>query len=202
MILSNQDRSKPRRISTKTTTILGVVLIVVVFALPVIPMTYYLPYREEVPILAFIVQTNVLVNLTDIALEGGDYKFWHVQIEDYKMADFSLESSESVDAAMMALDEFEAFQDTMSVDQALVSVLDADSINLEYRVPVTETYFFVIYNHHDGSIGEAIDTTINSVTVTESWEEESVDFVIEEGVRNMTTAVTLWQLITGSTPVF
>jgi hypothetical protein len=201
MIVSNQGRSKPR-ITKKTATILGVVLIVVVFALPVIPMTYYLPYREEVPILAFVVQTNVLVNSTTIALEGGAYKFWHLQIEDYKMADFSLESSETVHAAIMALDEFEAFQDTMSVAQALVSRLDADSIDLEYQVPVTETYFFVIYNHHNGSIDEAIDTTINSATITESWEEETVTFIIEEGVRNMTTTVTLWQLITGSTPVF
>ena len=203
MTVSSLDRSKPRRINKQTATILGVVIIGVVFALPVFPLTYHIPYREEVPILELIVHTNVLVNSTDIPLEGGAYKFWHIQIDDYKVVDFSLESSETVHAAIMSLEEYEAFQDTMSVDQSIIIKLDADSIDLEYQIPVTETYFFVIYNYYDGSQGtENKETIIDSVTITESWEEEVVNYIIEQGIRNETATVTLWQIITGSTPVF
>ena len=200
--VSSLDHSISSRINKQTGAILGVVIIGVIFALPVFPVTYHIPYREEVPILELIVHTNVLVNSTDIPLEGGAYKFWHVQIEDYKVVDFSLESSETVHAAIMSLEEYEAFQDTMSVDQSTKSELDSNSIDLEYQIPVTETYFFIIFNHHDGNMVEAEDTTINSVMIAESWEEEVVNYVIEQGIRNETATVTLWQIITGSTPIF
>ncbi len=203
MTVSSVDRSKPRKINRQNAALLGVVIIGVVFTLPVFPVTYHIPYREEVPIQELIVNTNVVVNSTGIPLEGGAHKFWHVQIDDYKVVDFSLESSETVDAAIMSLEEYEAFQDTLSVDQCIKIELDADSIDMEYQIPVTETYFFVVYNHHDGSQGtEDMYTIIDSVTITESWEEEVVNYVIEEGIRDETATVTLWQIITGSTPVF
>jgi hypothetical protein len=166
-------------------------------------VTYHIPYSEEISKLELVARTNVIVNSTGVPLEGGAHKFWHVQIEDNKLVDFSLESSETMHAAIMSLEEYEAFQDTMSVDQCIKIELDADSIDLEYHVPVTETYFFVIYNHHDGSQGtEDMETMIDSVTITESWEEEVVNYVIEQGIRDETATVTLWQIITGSTPVF
>ena len=109
---SSLDRSKSRRINKQTAAILGVVIIGVVFALPVFPITYHIPYREEVPILELVVHTNFLVNSTGIPLEGGAYKFWHIQIDDYTVVDFSIESSETVHAAIMSLEEYETFQDT------------------------------------------------------------------------------------------
>ncbi len=203
MTVGSLDRSRPRGINRRTATILGVVILGVVFALPVFPMTYYIPYLEEVPTLKLVVQTSVLINSSGIPLGGGDHKFWHIQIEDDKVVDFSLESSETVHAAIMSPEEYEAFQDTKSVDPSIKSSLDADSIELEYQVPVTETYFFVIYNHHDGSQGtENMGSMIGSVTITESWEEEVTEIVMEQRVREETASVTLWQIITGSTPVY
>lgn len=201
--MGNEDRSKPRGINKRTAIILGVVILGAVFALPVFPMTYYIPYFEEVPTLKLIVQTSVVVNSSDIPLEGGDHKFWHIKIEDDKVVEFSLESSETVHAAIMSLDEYETFQGTNSMDPSIKSSLDADSIELKIQIPVTETYFFVIYNHHDGSQGtESKGTMIYSVTITESWEEEVTEMVTEQRVREETATVTLWQIITGSTPVY
>ena len=203
LIVDNEDRSKPGGSKKRTVIILGIVILGVVFALPVFPMTYHIPYREEVPTLKNVAQTSTVVNFSDILLEGGDHKFWHIQIEDDREVDFSLESSETVHAVIMSMDEYEAFQDTKSFDPSSTSELDADSIDLEYQIPVTETYFFVIYNHHDGSQGtENIETIIDSVTIIESWEEEVTEMVIEEGVREATATVTLWHILTGSTPVF
>jgi hypothetical protein len=166
-------------------------------------MTYHIPYWEEVPTLKNVAQTSVSVNFSEILIEGGDHKFWHLQIEDYKLVDFSLESSETVHAAIMSMDEYETFQNTKSVDPSSTTEIDADSIDIEYQIPVTETYFFVIYNHHDGSLGtESMETIIDSVTIIESWEEEVTEMVIEEGVHEATATVTLWQILTGSTPVF
>ncbi len=201
--MGNEDRSKPGGINKRTATILGVVILGAVFALPVFPMTYYIPYFEEVPTLKLIVQTSVVVNSSDIHLEGGDHKFWHIKIEDDKVVEFSLESSETVHATIMSLDEYETFQDTNSMDPSIKSRLDADSIELEIQIPVTETYFFVIYNHHDGNQGtESKGTMIYSVTITESWEEEVTEMVMEQRVREESAAVTLWQILTGSTPVY
>jgi hypothetical protein len=203
LIVGNQDRSKPGGKSKRTAIILGVVVLGVVFALPVFPMTYYIPYMEEVPTLKLIVQTSVVVNFSGIPLEGGDHKFWHIQIEDDRVVEFSLESSETVHAAIMSLEEYEAFQGTNSMDPSIKSRLDADSIELEIQIPVTETYFFVIYNHHDGSQGtENKGTIIDSVMITESWEEEVTEMVMEQRVREETATVTLWQILTGSTPVY
>ena len=201
--MSEKNRSKSRNMNKKTATLLGVVIIgVVIFALPIIPVSYRIPYREEVPILRLIGQTRVFVNSTDVHLEGGAYKFWNRQIDDYKGVDFSLIASETVHAAIMSPEEFEAFQGTLSIDQSPTSILESSSIDLEYQIPVTETYFFVIHNHHDGNQGAKKETTIYSVTITESWEEEALEYKIEEGIRNETATVTLWQLITGSTPVY
>ena len=125
-----------------------------------------------------------------------------MQIEDYKGVGFFLNASETVHTAIMSPEEFEAFQDTLSIDQSPTSILESSSIDLEHQIPVTETYFFVIHNHHDGNQGVKKETTIYSVTITESWEEEALEYKIEEGIRNETAMVTLWQLITGSTPVY
>ncbi len=201
--MGDEGRSKPGGINKRTATILGAVILGVVFALPVFPMTYYIPYMEEVPTLKTIVQRSVVVNSSDILLEGGAHKFWHIQIEDDKVVDFSLVSSETVNAAIMSLDEYEAFQGTNSMDPSIESRLDADSIELEYEIPVTETYFFVIYNHHNGSQGtEDKGTIIDSVMITESWEEEVTEMVMEQRVREETASVSLWQILTGSTPVY
>lgn len=201
--MSEKNRSISRNMNKKTATRLGVVIIgVVIFALPIIPVSYRIPYREEVPILRLIGQTRVFVNSTDVHLEGGAYKFWNRQIDDYKRVDFSLRASETVHAAIMSPEEFEAFQGTLSIDQSPTSILESSSIDLEYQIPVTETYFFVIHNHHDGNQGAKKETTIYSVTITESWEEEALEYKIKEGIRNETAMVTLWQLITGSTPVY
>ena len=201
--MSEKNRSKSRNMNKKTATLLGVVIIgVVIFALPIIPVSYRIPYREEVPILRLIGQTRVFVNSTDVHLEGGAYKFWNRQIDDYKRVDFSLRASETVRAAIMSPEEFEAFQGTLSIDQSPTSILESSSIDLEYQIPVTETYFFVIHNHHDGNQGAKKETTIYSVMITDSWEEEALEYKIKEGIRNETAIVTLWQLITGSTPVY
>lgn len=173
-----------------------------IFALPIIPVSYQIPYREEVPILRLIGQTRVFVNSTDVHLEGGAYRYWRRQIEDYKRVVFSVRTSETVHAAILSPEEFEAFQGILSIDQPSTSMLESSSIDLEYQIPVTETYFFVIHNHHDGSQGAARETTIYSVTITESWVEESMDYVVEQGVRNETAYVTVWQMTTGSAPVF
>ena len=196
--MGEEDSLKPRGINRRTAIILGVVILGAVFALPVFPMTYYVPYFEEVPTLKVIDQTSVVVNLSDIPLEGGDHKFWHIQVEEDKAVEFSLESSETVHAAIMSPEEYVAFQGTKSVGPSIKSSLDAESIDLEYQIPVTETYFFVIYNPHDGSLG----TMIESVAITESWEEEVTEIVMEQRAREETASGTLWQILTGSTPTY
>ena len=100
-------------------------------------------------------------------------------------------------------EEYEAFQGTKSVGPSIKSSLDAESIDLEYQIPVTETYFCVIYNPHDGSQGtESLGTMIETVAITESWEEEVTEIVMEQRAREETASVTLWQILTGSTPTY
>ena len=70
--MGKEDISKPRGINRRPAIILGVVILGAVFALPVFPMTYYIPYFEEVPTLKVIDQTNVVTNLRDIPLEEGE----------------------------------------------------------------------------------------------------------------------------------
>ena len=91
LIVGNEERSKPGGRKKLTAIILGVVILGVVFALPVFPMTYHIPYREEVPTLKNVAQTSVVVNFSDILLEGGDHKFWHIHIEDYKVLEECLD---------------------------------------------------------------------------------------------------------------
>ena len=89
------------------------------------------------------------------------------------------------------------------MDPSIKSSLDVDSVDLEYQVPVTETYFFVIYNPHNGSQGtESMNMMIESVTITELWEEEVTEIVMEQRDRKETASVTLWQILTGSTPTY
>ena len=55
--MSEKNRSKFRNMNKKTATLLGVVIIgVVIFALPIIPVSYHVPYCE-VPILKLIEET-------------------------------------------------------------------------------------------------------------------------------------------------
>ena len=71
------------------------------------------------------------------------------------------------------------------------------------RYPSLRPIFFVIYNHHDGSQGtENKGTIIDSVMITESWEEEVTEIVMEQRAREETASGTLWQILTGSTPTY
>ncbi len=186
----------------RTKVLIVAALVLCVLFVPFIPISYYLPYEEEVPVISQVLLTNEIVNNTNLVVEGMDYLYWSKTLEAGRTIKFNVRSDEPLQIAMLSSSDFNEFEDTNQLDPSEEYIQETTDANLTYHHLTSETQYFIIHNNQLSSEAEPVNVNIRSVSIIEEWTEEHVEYTFERVIREQTALVPLWQVIMGTTPDF
>jgi len=177
-------------------------IVLCVFFVPFIPISYYLPYDEEVPVISRVSFTNEIFGNTDLMVEGMDYLYWSKTLEEGRTIKFNVRSEKPLLIAILSSSDFNEFEDSNELDPTQDNIQETSDANFTYQNLSSDTQYFVVYNTQLSPEEEPLNVNIHSVSIIEEWTEEQIEYTIERKIREETALVTLWQVITGTTPTF
>ena len=192
-------------------------------AVPAIPVSYQEsyevsvpydeqePYTVQVPYQTMESKQQSLGSTSDRTLEGGYYIYWSPSISVGRDIEFSVSASDTVHLFVFTPTQYTKFTDTGAQTPNEKQLLEISSGKLGYHVSTYGTYYFVIYNPHDGFLGIGKKNVgIYSASIQAYWQEEVTKYRTETKYRTITKyrtethyrtlekRVTLLDAITGS----
>lgn len=188
--------------SSRTGVILVAALIVVAgiaYAIPVIPVTYEESYQVQVPYTWIDEKEETIGSVNDRTVEGGYYIYWNSYIPVGRDVEFSVSASDTVNLYVFTSSQYSNYRDTGSKTPNEKEIIDLSSGKLGYHVSASDTYYFCVYNPHDGFLGiGAKSVGIYSSSVVEYWQEEETEDRWETHTRDVTIRVTLLEYLSGN----
>ncbi len=230
---------REKNISTNRTALILIIITVAgagfAFAIPAFPVTYEESYQVDVPYdeqeeytvqvpyteqEAYYVQVpyetmedkqQTLGSSSDRTIEGGSSFYWYPHIPLGRDIEFYVHASDTVNLYIFTASQFANYQDTGSRSTNEKQLLDVTSGTLGYHISTSGTYYFVVYNPHDGFLGFGKKSVgIYSSSINAYWQEEVTKqraetryrtvtkSRMETHTRDVTIRVTLAELVSGS----
>ncbi len=172
------------------------ILVVAVLVLPIIPTSYQVPYREPIEVQVMIPYSVTVLGESALSLGSGEYMDWGSEYEAGSTLSIQLESDSPVLVAVLDEAQFVVFEDQGEIGQDLF-YQETDDVDASITIDVTGSYSVMVFNQIDG--GQAV--LINSITISENWEQEETQIQYTNGTRTMTDMISILQLIMGP-PVY
>lgn len=190
------------------------------YAIPAFPLTYEESYEVEVPYdeqEAYTVQVpystmedkqQTLGSTSDRTIEGGYSIYWDPVVHLGRDIEFSVSASDTVFLYIFSASQYANYRDTGSKTPNEKESLEISSGKIGYHVSSTGTYYFCVYNPHDGFLGiGAKSVGVYSSSVVAFWQEEVTKYRtetryqtvtktrMETHTREVTIRVTLFELL-------
>ena len=142
---------------------------------------------------------------SDRTLEGGYYIYWDSYLPVGRDVELLVSASDTVFLYIFTSSQYNNFKDTGSKTPNEKASPEISSGKIGYHVSSTGTYYFCVYNPHDGFLGFGDKSVgIYSASIEAYWQEEVTKQQTETRyrtvtkTREVTTRVTLLELLSGS----
>ena len=193
------------------------------YAIPVVPVTYEESYKVDVPYdeqEEYIVQVpyttmenkqQTLGATSDKTIEGGYYTYWSPNIPVGRDVEFSVSASDTIYLYIFTVSQYNNYRDTGSKTPNEKQSVEMASGKIGYHVSATGTYYFCVYNPHDGFLGFGEKSVgVYSASIEAFWQEEvtknraetryrTVSKVrTETHIRDVTIRVTILEYLSGN----
>ncbi|MGH9879006.1 MAG: hypothetical protein ACRD5H_15355 [Nitrososphaerales archaeon] len=157
-----------------------VVVVVMMFA-PIVPVSYQEAYTEiqtrqesyvvvekrQEPYTTIETRTENLLTITDTTIPGGEWAGQSVYIPRDRSIELRVSASDTLRTYVMSQSDYEA-----NNNQYSNPISEQSSVRYGFTAPISDTYYFTFYNHHDGFFGlGAKNVGLYSSTVTATWDE-------------------------------
>jgi hypothetical protein len=177
-----------------------IVVVVALFAIlgvlfvPIIPYSYQVqvPYQTtedvQVPYQETAPQSSILFTLASYTLQPNYYLHPSAQISSGKDVSVSWSADDTVNIKAFNSDQYNLYAANTGNPQPIVSRDNVASGTLGFHVSATDTYYFVIFNPHNGFFGlGSHNVGIFSAGGTATWQETVTKY------RTETHTVTKWR---------
>ena len=181
------------------------------FAIPAFPVTYQEPYDEQeaytiqVPYTTMEDKQQTIGSTSDRTLEGGYYIYWDSNLPVGRDVELSVSASDTVFLYIFTASQYANYKDTGSKTPNEKASQEISSGKIGYHVSTSGTYYFCVYNPHDGFLGFGEKSVgVYSASIVAYWQEEVTKQRTETRYRTVTktreatTRVTLSELLSGS----
>ncbi len=137
---------KSRR--TVVAVIVAFLILVVIFVAPVIHSTAGAPYETQTE-----VSTRIFV-LPDSTIQGDHYEYVTAPLTKGTNASVTWSASNTLNAYVFNSAGFAQYQASeMRTTTSVASELNSSGSTIAFRVSITDTYYFVVFNPHFGLLG-------------------------------------------------
>lgn len=135
-------------------------------------------------------QNANLISGSDYTLEGGHYVYWSAFIQSGHRVEYSVEASDSVNTYVLTSSEFQQYVNDNNFN-TVAERRDTESTRYGFTASIDDTYYFVVYNPHDGFFGIGDKKVgVYSATATATWEESVTKY------KDVAVPVTKYRTVT------
>jgi hypothetical protein len=170
---------------------------VAVLVLPIIPTSYQVPYLEPIKVIVTIVPySEVAFDDADLAIEPGEHLVWESSYKSGSSLSVQLEADSPVLVAVLDQTQFSVFEEKGEVDRDMF-LKESGSVNASIAILIQGSHFVVAINQNE----EGQTILIDSIEISENWEQEETMTQYRKGTRTETGFVSIMDLILGP-PVY
>jgi len=171
--------------------IIGIAIAALV--LPIIPTSYQVPYLEP----SEVIVTNVpyseaVFDDVDLAIEPGEHLVWESSYKSGSSISLQLEADSPVLVAVLDQAQFSVFEDQREIGRDMFRK-ESGSVNASIAILIQGSHFVVAINQNEE--GQMI--LIDSIEISENWEQEETETQYRNGTRTETGFVSIMDWILG-----
>jgi hypothetical protein len=145
------------------------------------PYTISEPYEVRVPYKVIEAQEDIIGSVNAWVLESGRILYWSKYLTQGTDVSLEFSATNAITAYILTPNQYNEFTGyTQNFEKRLQAV---DFGSIEYFVPSSGDYYFVVYNINDGDFHESKDIVINHCSVVASWDEEVTHYRNETEYR-------------------
>jgi hypothetical protein len=122
------------------------------------------PYTVVVP------RSEIAGSIEDMTIEAGDWRTFGVYVQSGQSVELRVSASDTLDTYVISKSAYEANGNSYGEPTS-----KEDEVRYGFTAPITDTYYFAFYNHHDGFFSSK-SIGLYSAIATLNWEEEVTNY--------------------------
>ena len=174
--------------------IIGIAIAALV--LPIIPTSYQVPYLEPIEVQVMVPYSEAVLDDTDLTIEPGEHLVWESYYKSGSSLSLQLEADSLVLVAVLDQTQFSVFEDQGEIGRDMFQK-ESGSVNASIAILIQGSHSVVVINQNE----EGQTILINSIEISENWEQEETETQYRNGTRTETGLISIMDLILGP-PVY